>query len=44
LELRNLERYNVVIKVFHKSFVNNDGVDINYAVARLIETAKEIPF
>ena len=44
LELRNLERYNVVIKVFHKSFVNNDGVDINYAVARLMEIAKEIPF
>ena len=44
LELRNLERYDVVIKVFHKSFVNNDGTNINYAVARLVKIEKEIPF
>jgi hypothetical protein len=39
-----LERFDVVIKVFHKSFVNNDGTNINYAVARLVKIEKEIPF
>ena len=44
LKLGHLERCDVVIKVFHKSFVNNDGANINYAVARLVKIEKEIPF
>ena len=44
LKLEPLENCEAIIKVFHKSFVNNDGVNINYAVARLVKIEKETPF
>jgi len=44
LRLVDVNGFDAKIKVAHKSFVNNKGMNINYAVARLIEVEKEVPF